>query len=365
MTWRAVVTAVAGRAVDEPVDRRLLLALGLGWPAVELAVRLGQRLDRPLPVRAPTFVVGHPRSGTTFLHRLLALDPRYATPTARQLLLPSASLQRAASALGRSSRARALAARAERRWLGGWADRHETGLALPEEDDWLLLHAGASPTLELLTGDPGATRRYWFGDHLPAEERDAVMRWYARCVGSLLPLFPAGSTWLSKNPHFTGWLRTLAARFPDARFVMLVRHPAEAVASRLALAEHAWRRGEPRPVRQDRRYGLLFEQSCALYREAEAAWATLPADRAVRVGYDGLVMDPVSVLEGLAERLGDRPSGDVRAAWREAAARARRRVPGPVAELRWFGIDPRRVGERLGDLDALWATVGRGPGRRR
>lgn len=362
-TWRTVVGSVALRALDEPVDRRLLAAVGLGWPALEVVVRAGQALDRPRPVRAPTFVVGHPRSGTTFLHRMLALDPRFAAPTARQLLLPSATLQRAASLAARLPAVRRAAEDAERRWLGPWADRHATGWSEAEEDDWLLLHAGASPTLELLTGEPGATRRWWFGDQLPAAERSAVMAWYTRCVGSLLATFPASATWLSKNPHFTGWLRTLDATFPDARFVMIVRHPEEAVASRLALADRAWRRGPARPA-TDRRFVELFEQSCLLYREAEAAWATLPPERAVRVGYDRLVADPTAALVEVRARLGDAVEPAVVDRWRTAAELAARRVPGERARLRWFGIDPRRVGDRLGDLGPLWETVGRGPGRR-
>ena len=34
-----------------------------------------ERKPRPELVREPLFVVGLPRTGTTFLHRLLALDP--------------------------------------------------------------------------------------------------------------------------------------------------------------------------------------------------------------------------------------------------------------------------------------------------
>ena len=41
-----------------------------------------------VPVRAPVFVTGMPRSGTTFLHRLLSLDPAVRAPFLWELMSP-------------------------------------------------------------------------------------------------------------------------------------------------------------------------------------------------------------------------------------------------------------------------------------
>ena len=49
--------------------------------------RYGQRVEATR-VEAPLFVLGHYRSGTTHLHNLLALDPRFAAPTFFQVLNP-------------------------------------------------------------------------------------------------------------------------------------------------------------------------------------------------------------------------------------------------------------------------------------
>jgi hypothetical protein len=41
-----------------------------------------------VPVRSPVFVLGLPRTGTTFLHRLLSLDPAVRSPLLWELLSP-------------------------------------------------------------------------------------------------------------------------------------------------------------------------------------------------------------------------------------------------------------------------------------
>ncbi|MFO0843900.1 MAG: sulfotransferase [Gemmataceae bacterium] len=48
----------------------------------------GSRLDRT-PIREPPlFIIGHWRTGTTLLHELLALDPRFTSPTTYQCFAP-------------------------------------------------------------------------------------------------------------------------------------------------------------------------------------------------------------------------------------------------------------------------------------
>ena len=49
--------------------------------------RFGRRIEAA-QVEAPLFILGHYRSGTTHLHNLLALDPRFAAPTFFQVLNP-------------------------------------------------------------------------------------------------------------------------------------------------------------------------------------------------------------------------------------------------------------------------------------
>ena len=44
---------------------------------------------RRTEVRAPTFCIGHARSGTTYLHRLMAEDPQFSYALMYELFFPS------------------------------------------------------------------------------------------------------------------------------------------------------------------------------------------------------------------------------------------------------------------------------------
>lgn len=366
-----ILDRMVTHAIFDPRQRALLAAVAVGYPSWQAVVRAGRLADHVLApgqrtqaIEKPVFILGHPRSGTTFLHRLLAHDPRFTAPLAWQLVLPSVSLYRTASAARRLPPTRRLARHLERSLFGELTPTHEVRWDLPEEDDWLFLHVAASPTLEFLTRDPSLSRRFWQGDALPASERRAVMRWYRRSIQRHL-YCESGRTLLSKNPHFTGWMRTLRQCFPGARFIMLLRDPAEAIASRLAMVTGAWgRRMDPRTLRKDPRIRPAFQASCELYREAEGAWATLPAGVAVRVRYDHLVADPLASLHRVRAHFGWEDEA-MPAPMVEAARAAAARLPRRPAKLRHFGLTKQDLADGLGDVDSLWAALGRPPPRSR
>ena len=52
----------------------------------------GRRIAKTEIVEHPVFILGHWRSGTTFLHKLLSLDARHAYPTLFQCIFPNCFL---------------------------------------------------------------------------------------------------------------------------------------------------------------------------------------------------------------------------------------------------------------------------------
>jgi hypothetical protein len=332
---------------------------------------VGRRLDdvvapawRAVPIREPVFVVGHPRSGTTRLHRLLALDPRFTAIRAWEALLPSVCVQRAvrrgvaADARwlrgGLLKRVRAL----EGRLLAPLAGAHPTALDAPEEDELLRLRHFDAPWYAVTAlGAPDAFAGRWSLDPLP--DRDAALADYIGSVRRHLLLQPR--TWLSKNPHHLGGLRTLGEAFPDGWFIQAVRDPEDAIASQLSLYRAAWQRVDPaRDVRPW--LEAMFEVCCALYRDGFAGWEALPPGRRVIVRYADLGADPSAATRAVYEQLGwVMPAGMQARLAAEPAFDGPRRAP----SLRQLGIPPSRLAERLGDLDPLWRALNRRPPRGR
>lgn len=208
----------------------LALCHGLGFALDELLFRR----YRSVLVRAPVFIVGVPRSGTTHLQRQLADDPAFTTLTLWECLLaPSISERYLWSAIGRWLRP---LARLPGRWRWAAMDRvHTLGWREPEEDFLLLLWRGACflPALICPKAD-GYWRLAFFDQSVPAPERGALTNYYHRCLQRHLYFHGPHKRLLSKNPSFTPWVDSLKARFPDARFIACVRRPEEAVPSQLS-----------------------------------------------------------------------------------------------------------------------------------
>jgi hypothetical protein len=108
------------------------------------------------PVIPPLFVIATPRSGTTFLHHLLALDDeRFVSFKLYQTLAPSVLLDRALSTL-RDLDAQAglglgrLLDAVDRRLFTAWNGIHRVGLRADEEDENLFVYSLVSPALYML-----------------------------------------------------------------------------------------------------------------------------------------------------------------------------------------------------------------------
>ena len=342
--------------------RTRALAMMAALPPLSATVRAARMLDhamvpalRHTDVVAPLFVIGHPRSGTTFLHRLLALDhARFTTAEAWQALFPSIVAQRVirqamawrggAHPLGR------LAADLGDRLFAAAAPFHASGWREPEEDSLFLLHLCAAIHLTS-TAEPDVYDPTWLADLADPEATRRWMAWYRASVRRHLADAangPPGRTYLSKSPQFTGWIRGLTEAFPDARFVMLVRDPEEAVASYLRGRLGLLLAFRPDARTTDPALRAAVARSATLYRHAEALWGSIPASQRHRVRYVDLVRDPAESVRSIyAHFRWSLPSGMLGdPLFSSGSGRIPRRAP----PLRSYGMRRRDVEALLGGL---------------
>jgi hypothetical protein len=216
------------------------LAQGLHW--------LGFLLDdllfpgwRRVEVRAPLFVLGVPRSGTTRLHQVLAQDPAFTTfRTWECLFAPSVTQRRFWLGLGRlDARLGRPCGRLldwlERRAFAGLDDVHAMTLRTPEEDYFALMPILSCFILALpFPGFEHLWRMGCFDRDVPAPERRRIMGYYRDCLKRHLFVHGDGRRLLSKNAAFAPLALSLAETFPDARFIVLLRDPGETVPSQLS-----------------------------------------------------------------------------------------------------------------------------------
>ncbi len=348
---------------DSRTRRRLLLVLLLWVPLVAGFHALCFFLDgllfpglRHVRIERPVFVVGHARSGTTLVHRLMSLDAgRFSAFVLYELYFPSLLQKQAIRWL----------AELDRRVLGGflearvqaWEARryramrglHEMGLRMPEEDDLVLYYSCASgmwitkmPYMEDLD--------FFYVDRWPERRRRRMLRFYAECVRRQLYLNGRDRIHLSKNPVFAGRVEALIETFPDARFVVPVRNPYETIPSLLKLVRGSWRRLSWDEQRVSRCLAVLAGQSFDTYRHPLEVLARHPDIPHAIVDYRELVADPPGAIAAVYHSLGLPMEPGFRARLAEEGGRARQHVSRHAYSLAEFGLDAGEIRERLGDL---------------
>ena len=308
-TWRKM-TGLAWREKNPKNRRQLLMTLLVVVPCVASFHALCFFLDpilfpalRRTEVRAPVFILGHARSGTTLLHRLMSKDAdRFSAFLLYELFFPSLLQKRAI---------RFLAA-CDARWLGGailrriraWEERkfgktrhlHPMGLTEPEEDDGVLTHSCASGAWIVRFPYLGELDFYHV-DERPERERRRLMRFYKECVRRQLCLNGGDRIHLSKNPIFAGRVEALIETFPDARIVVPLRNPYETIPSLLKLMKVAWRMRRWNEDEMQRSLQVLAEQSIHTYRYPLEVLARHPETPHAIVDYAELVAEPGKVVE--------------------------------------------------------------------
>jgi hypothetical protein len=254
----------------------------------------GRRIEAAR-VQAPLFILGHYSSGTTHLHNLLALDPRFAAPTFFQVLNPHTFLSTERWAAPAADR---LIVRRR------YQDEVALGAGVPSEDEAALCTmTGLSPYMAwYFPRDASAYDRYLTFRGVPDDE---VARWEHALTTFLKKLtLRLGRPLLLKSPPHTARVRRLLGLFPDARFVHIRRNPYAVFRS----TRHMTRTVQPMvrfqscppPGGDDRILSVYNEMYDAYFEER----GLIPDGQLCEIGYEDLECEPVALFGSIYERLG-------------------------------------------------------------
>ncbi len=206
-----------------------------------------QKLENPL------FILGNFRSGTSFLHRLLAKDHKNFTclNTWEIFLAPSITQRKFFHYLDMcdaifGNPLKKVFIRFDRDTLGT-VNIHKVGFFVPEEDENLMLHIWSSFFVQFMFPFWEKLPRYEFFDSaIDVKTRKKVMQFYKRCIQRHLYTHNGNISLLSKNPSFSPKIESLLETIPEARIVYLVREPHEMLPSTISWLNYAWHRfGDP------------------------------------------------------------------------------------------------------------------------
>ncbi|MEE4658901.1 MAG: sulfotransferase [Halieaceae bacterium] len=368
--WWRVVRHVWGLK-DWPGRPRMLLRLLLWIPLCCLFNSLCFLLDyvlflrlRSLPVEKPIFVIGHARSGTTLMHRLLSGDSeRFSYFLYWEMFFPSLIQKKTIRALGALDR-RFLDSAIFKR-LKAWDDKtfgpyrhmHHMSLWNAEEDCFAMSAAFVSQQWALDV--PMMDKIDFFHlDRMP-EKRRRWMHHYRELVKRQLLLNGGDRIHLSKNPMMSGWVESLLDVFPDARFIVMMRDPAECMPSCLKLVQGTWKGKGWSEAAYEPSLQVLTEIAFEHFTHPREILAKHPDTPHIVVDYRELTRDPATAVRDIYTRF-DMPVSADYAAWLAAQGeKARKHQSQFEYSLGEFRLSRDVMQARLADFYAQyqWPTA--------
>ena len=348
-----------------PRRARVWAGYALGWSTFSSLVRVGEVLDdvlypdwRDQRVESPVFIISNGRSGTTMLHRLMSLDDESFTGfKLYQSLLNSVTLRRIITGIDHSP-VRGLARRGVEAindaFFSGWEGIHKLGIDREEEDETTFVYALNSPTVSLINPYQGDYAEIAWLDRQPTEQRERFMDYYEDALKRHLYASGGEGHFLNKNTFFVPRVRSIQRRFPDARFVYLVRHPYEALPSFLNMFYQTWSTHSPELPRDSEAARNLLRMAYDYYHYALRLQHELAPENFRVVYYDDLVSDPRSTVRELYDWLGLEVSEGFARKLDDALRAQRRYKSSHDYSLESFGLTRREVHAELSDVFAAF-----------
>lgn len=296
---RLLVDSIEAEAELTPVGRYITRTRLVGILSNRLRVedafaRHPDILDQP--IEAPVIIAGLQRTGTTMLHRLLAVDPGLRSLASWEALNPAPL----PASRWRRGDPRLRAARLGERGLAYLSPEffavHPVEAEAPEEEvillDYSFLSSVAEATLHVPT----------FAAWLEQQDQTPAYR-YMRKLLQYLQWQRSGDRWLLKTPHHMEWLDTLLAVFPDARIIQTHRDPLKTLASFCSMVAHG--RGVMSDAVDPLEVGRHWSNKVIRQiNRAMAARDRAPASTFIDVSYYDLIDDPMAQIRRIYDFIG-------------------------------------------------------------
>lgn len=297
------------------------------------------------PILDPVVITGVPRTGTTALHRLMAVDERFQglqtwlidSPMPRppiekwseypQFRRSTKELEAHYNASPESKAAHLRAAE----------EVHECCMILWHSFNCNIWACGSwsSPTYD-------AWRQ--------SQPEDAAYDYYYKCV-QLIGMNEPDKRWLLKNPGHIEQLDLLFAIYPNAKLIQTHRDPAKAVPSLCSLLMNL------HPIYEEGRYeqrahNMLAREAgkwAAAVRKADEVRARHPG-QSMDVVHADFHRDPMAVLENIYAFIGMDIGDDLRARFaRRIEEKPELALGAHRYDLKDFGMTAERIREQYGD----------------
>ena len=314
--WKAIKTSFSPRYFH-PLHATYLTLFSGGFLGLHALVSLVRQLEtipysqyRNQAITAPIYITGNPRSGTTFLHRLLCEDSQFTYTKLYHTIFPSISFYHLFDNLEKlNNRLNGLFTpiinSLEQGSFRGWDKIHRTKLNQAEEDEQFFVFTMLSPVITLLFPFFTELTESCWVDRLPYSTREQLMLHYCDCLRRHLYATGGDKTLLIKNTTCTGRLETMLETIPDLKVIHLIRHPYQAIPSLLSMYNASWNTFVPQVKHNSVASQGLAQLYADYYGQRVHILQKLrqnQPERLIEVRYEDLTTNTLTVIEQIYEQ---------------------------------------------------------------
>ena len=329
------------------------LATALGARAIAVAAMKAHPQARDIAIRAPVVITGIPRTGTTALHKLMAVDPQFQ---GLQTWITNAPMPRPPrDTWAQNPHFQRTEAILEAMFEANPRMRAAHNIVAEEVDECMEIMRQGFVSNRWSCNWSAASYDAWWQTQSERPGYD-----YLKSVIQLVGSNEPGKRWLLKNPGHVANLDLLFAIFPDACVVQTHRNPAKAVPSLCQLLLQAHEFIEVGRVQQ--RAHLMgmreVEKWAKAIRDAEPV-RQAHADQIIDVVHGDFHRAPMEVIARIYDKFGLTLGAQAEADMRQRAADKPELAHGAhTYQATDFGMSEDEILERFGDYPDRFGLVG-------
>jgi hypothetical protein len=252
-------------------------------------LKYNKKIENSILQYPPVFIIGHWRSGTTYLHELLSKDPQFCYTTLWDTLLPDSFLLLEPI---KNFLSRFLPSERP-------MDAIKVDMDGPYEDEAAMAVLNLWSFFHCLHFPRNAEEQYLKSIHFQGLSPDEKNQWkesYLRFIKTVTLANP-GKRFLSKNPPNTARIPALLELFPDAKFIHIYRSPYLVYLStkkmRLRVLEKlALQNGSEEDIETQ-----VIQNYIRLLNSFFIQKEQIHKDRFVEISYENLIADPIQQVK--------------------------------------------------------------------
>lgn len=244
----------------------------------------------------PVFILGHWRSGTTFVHNVLALDKHFGYTTTYQTVFPHIML------FAQSFFKKTMS------WLmpdKRPTDNMELNVDQPQEEEFALSNMMPYTYYNFWYFPKRMMEycdKYLLFDKATEEEKEVFMEMFVKMMKISL-WNTKGTQFLTKNPPHTSRVEEILKVFPNAKFIYLMRNPYTVFESTRSFFSNTIRPLKLQNISDEEMESNILEIYKKLYHKYEETKGLIPEGNLIEIKFEDFETDALNQTKKIYETL--------------------------------------------------------------